>query len=89
MTPEINRLKAEIDALEQKRAALIQAHLSGKAIAQVGEIIFWGKRKGRVISFETWCGEVAYKVRSILKDGSDGAVAIVYPYNKPTALPGA
>lgn len=89
MTPEINKLEAEIDALEQKRDALIQAHLSKKAIAQVGEMIFWRSYKGRVLSFQNWSGDVVYRVRLIKKDGAEGLRRDVYPFDKPTAFKSA
>lgn len=88
MTPEINEIDKQIAALSEERSALAQAHLSTLAVAQVGELITWGKqgKKGRVESFKVFCGEVGYRVTTIKKDGSEGIRTTVEGYDKPVRV---
>lgn len=88
MTPEIDEVDAQISALKVRRDVLVQAHLATKAAAQLGEMIAWGRqaRKGRVLRYDDWFGDVSYVVRTVLKSGLESGVQTVRPYDKPVRI---
>lgn len=85
----IAQLEIEIKPLQVEIAALKQKLLEMKSQFKVGDVISWlgGKRRGLVLEIRNWCGdEPCWKVRSIRKDGSEGAVEVVRPYFNPVKV---
>jgi hypothetical protein len=79
----IKELDALIAPLTDERAELNRKILESKSKFKIGDIIEWNKgtRRGRVTEIRHWIvGEPMWKVRRILKDGSDGEVCEVRPY---------
>ena len=82
----IEELKALIAPLQEELSKLNQVLLESKTDIALGDIITWqsGRRKGRVLDIIPWCcGEPMYRVINIRKDGSDGSICKVRPYDKP------
>jgi len=87
--PLLDRL-FEIDRimrpLAEEKAKINQQLLENRSEFAVGDIIEWkdGAKKGRVVGISEWCcGEPMWSVALILKDGSEGRVIKVRPYQKP------
>lgn len=93
----LEALKAFLESLVAERHA-IDAHieeveqqiLDAVATFKIGHTIEWTGYRGKVHravvrSYRKWCGDVAYGVQRLRKDGSPGASQIVYPYDKPRA----
>lgn len=82
----IAQLDALIEPLTTERAALKQQLLESKSEIKPGDIITWnkGKRMARVLNIIPWvCGEPMWKVVNIRKDGTEGSICEVRPYDKP------
>ena len=82
----IAQLDALIAPLTDERAALKQQLLESKSEIKPGDIITWnkGKRMARVLNIIPWvCGEPMWKVVNIRKDGTEGSICEVRPYDKP------
>lgn len=79
----IRELTDAIELLATERAQLEQKVLESKSPFAVGDIIEWNKgtRHGRVVKIVPWCcGDPMWKVARIKKDGSEGEIVEVRPY---------
>ena len=82
----IKELEAMISPLEDEAAKLRKQLLDSKSEIKTGDIITWrnGSRTARVLDIIPWvCGEPMWRVINIRKDGSEGSICKVYPYDKP------
>lgn len=95
---ELARIDEEIAKLNRQRQAMVQRIASRTAIAQVDEVIEWQrggskllnkpgrKYRGRVVRFKPFSyvdSDLSYQVRALRKDGSEGALVWVYPWDQP------
>jgi len=89
LSARIAELEAMIEPIQNERSELKQRLIELKSKFKPGDIISWndGKRKGRVIKIIPWvCGDPMWGVVNIRKDGTEGSVCKVHPYQNPKRL---
>jgi len=80
-------LTNQIDKLRIERSGVHDRILQAKSQFQVGDVIGWGNRRGRVMSIGERCGGwLKWGVINIRKDGTDGATATVRDYDEPVLI---
>ena len=80
----LKQLDAQLAPLYSEQRMLMQRQLELRAEFKCGDVIEWEcGRRGRVIRLVPWIDRVAYVVRSIRKDGSEGGEHKIHPYQKP------
>lgn len=85
---ELVRLRAQRDELDKRIYDIDQKLCAADAIAKIGEVVCWKRGKqdarGRVIGLERWTSDTVTLVVVLLKkDGTEGAICKVRPYDKP------
>ena len=80
-------LSERIRLLDMQRSAVHKRILTTRSPFQVGDVIGWGNRRGRVRGISERCGgQLKWGVINIRKDGTEGATAIVRDYDKPVLI---
>jgi hypothetical protein len=80
----INNITSDLQSEERRLHAEM---LALKSPFKTGDIIAWGKKKGRVIELREWgFGNPMWVVNNIRADGTEGAESLVRSYNGPTLV---
>lgn|SRR5678816_2521700 len=90
---ELVRLRAQHAELGARITEIDQKILAADSAFKIGDVVCWneGKRpcRGRVIKLERWTSDsVTLVVVRLKKDGTEGAIGKVRPYDKPRAALG-
>ena len=80
-------LSEQIRLLSMQRFDVHERILTARSPFQVGDVIGWGNRRGRVRAIgERYGGHLKWGVVNIRKDGTDGATATVRDYDNPVLI---
>jgi hypothetical protein len=87
ISERMKQIKAQLQALQMEYKELSCEQMRRVSPFAIGDIIEWKGKRGRIIKIRNWfADQPLWEVVNIRKDGTDGAISEVRPYQNPTLI---